>query len=100
MMTNFEQRQLADIERRLITESPELDQILTGEARRQSAMQRRRWRCAAAVTALISVVLVCVGVGLGLTAVAVTAACPPVTYLVLRLGASVLNRRARKRRGA
>lgn len=96
-MTNFEQRQLADIERRLIAESPDLDRILTGAGGRQSGVRRRRgWWWAGGVTVLISVALIWVGVGLGLVAVAVAAVCPPVTYLLL-LGVSIYNQRAKER---
>lgn len=81
-MTNAERLLLADIERRLCRESPDLDRLLSGRAgvwRRGGVL----WWCAGAVTAATTVALVAVGIVLHQPALAVTAVCPPVVFAVV-----------------
>jgi hypothetical protein len=81
-MTDSELRLLADIERQLTTEEPALHRLFTG-TRSAPDDDRRRWRWAGLLTAVLSAVLLVVGLAVGSTVLAIFAGCPALTYLAL-----------------
>jgi type VI protein secretion system component VasF len=104
-MTNAEMRQLAEIERRLTTEYPDLTRLFAEATGRRTRAQRRWWLWAGMLVALAAAALLGVGLALRLTGLAVTAACPVVAYAVVlggyRLahgGWARLRERGRRRR--
>jgi undecaprenyl pyrophosphate phosphatase UppP len=85
-MTNAEMRQLAEIERRLTTEYPDLTRLFA-EAAGRRPRARRRWELWAGIlVAVVAAALLGVGLALGLPGLAVTAACPVVAYAVVLAG--------------
>jgi undecaprenyl pyrophosphate phosphatase UppP len=104
-MTNAELRQLAEIERRLTTEYPDLTRLFAEAAGRRIRSRRRWWLWAGVLVAVLAAALLGVGLALGLAGLAVTAACPVVAYAVVlggywlaHGGWSRLRARARRRR--
>lgn len=81
-MTNAELRQLADIERRLMTEYPDLTRLFAEAAGRRSRVRRRLWIGSAVLVALIAAAMVATGLALHLTGLAVAAVCPVIAYAV------------------
>jgi Protein of unknown function (DUF3040) len=84
-MTDTERRRLAEIDRALSAESPELARILAGAGGR-SRTARWAWAWAGAGTVVVGLLLLGLAAALGLVALAVFALCPPLTFLVLLLG--------------
>lgn len=84
-MTDAELRTLAQIERQLVTESPELRLLFDGAAA-ERRRRRRVWGAAGLLTVLVSVALLGCGIGLGLPGLAVSSLCPPIAFAVVLLG--------------
>lgn len=93
-MTDAELRQLAQIERQLVAESPALRRLFDDVAAQRHRRRRRAWARAGAGTLLISVALLAAGLAVGLPGLAVSALCPPITFGILLLGGLLLARRA------
>jgi len=85
-MTNAEMRQLAEIERRLTTEYPDLRQLFSEAADQRARARRWAWLWVGVLALAVSAGLLAAGLALGLPALAVTAACPVVAYAVLLTG--------------
>jgi hypothetical protein len=85
-MTNAEMRQLAEIERRLTTEYPDLLRLFAEVAGHRARARRRRWLWAGVLVAAVSAGLFGTGLALGLTGLAVTAICPVAAYAVVGAG--------------
>ncbi|WP_299957368.1 DUF3040 domain-containing protein [uncultured Modestobacter sp.] len=81
-MTNSEEQVLADIERQLTTEEPELHRLFSG-GESVPDDELRRWRLAGLLTVLVSGLLLVVGLAVGGTVLAVFAACPVIAYLAV-----------------
>ena len=99
-MTDAELHQLAQIERQLVAESPELRRLFDDAAAKRYRRRRRAWCWAGTLTLLISVALLAAGVAAALPGLAVMALCPPIAYGILLLGSLHLARGSRRpRRG-
>jgi Protein of unknown function (DUF3040) len=85
-MTNAEMRQLAEIERRLTTEYPDLLRLFTEAAGHRARARRRTWLWAGVLVAAVSAGLLAAGLAVGLTGLAVTAVCPVAAYAVVAAG--------------
>jgi hypothetical protein len=85
-MTNAEMRQLAEIERRLTSEYPDLLRLFAAEPAPRSRNRSRRWLWAGALVAAVSAGLLAAGLALGLPGLAVTAVCPVAAYAVVLAG--------------
>jgi Protein of unknown function (DUF3040) len=84
-MTDTERQRLAEIDRVLSAESPELARILAG-AGGSGGFRAGRWGWAGAGALAVGLLLLGLAAALGLVALAVFALCPPLTFLVLLLG--------------
>ena len=93
-MINAESRQLAQIERRLVAESPELRRLFEDAAAAERRRRRRAWGWAGVLTAVVGLALLGCGVGLGLPGLAVTALCPPIAFGIVLAGTVFLSRGA------
>ena len=85
-MTNAEMRQLAEIERRLTTEYPDLLRLFADAPARQEGRRHKQWLWAGVLVAAVSVGLLAGGLAVGLTGLAVTSACPVAAYGVVVAG--------------
>ena len=85
-MTDAELRQLAQIERQLLAESPDLRRLFDDAEAKRYRRRRQGWWWAGAGTLLLSVALLAAGLGAGLPGLAVTALCPPIAFGLLLLG--------------
>ena len=85
-MTNAEMRQLAEIERRLTSEYPDLLRLFAEAAGHRARARRRWWLWAGVVVAAVSVGLLAAGLALGITGLAVPAAGPVAAYAVVAPG--------------
>jgi 4-amino-4-deoxy-L-arabinose transferase-like glycosyltransferase len=84
-MTDTERQRLAEIDRALSAESPELARILAGAAG-ASRWRTARWAWTGAGTVVVGLLLLGLAAALGLVALAVFALCPPLTFGVILLG--------------
>jgi hypothetical protein len=100
-MTNAELQELAQIERRLVEESPQLRRLFDRAAAVQHRRRRQAWCWAGGVTLLVSTALLVAGLTVGLPGLAVFALCPLLTFGVVLLGSWLPARlrpaRARRR---
>ena len=94
-MTDTERQRLAEIDRVLSAESPELARILAGVAG-SGRSRAGRWAWAGGGAVAIGLLLLGLAAALGLVALAVFALCPPLTFLVLLLGDRSLRWRRRR----
>jgi hypothetical protein len=85
-MTNAEMRQLAEIERRLTTEYPDLLRLFADVPARPARKRNRQWLWAGVLVAAVSAGLLAAGLAVGLTGLAVTAVCPVAAYAVVLAG--------------
>lgn len=85
-MTNAEMRQLADIERRLTTEYPDLLRLFSETAGHRARARRRWWLWAGVLVAAVSAGFLAAGLAARITGLAVMAACPVVAYAVVAAG--------------
>jgi hypothetical protein len=85
-MTNAEMRQLAEIERRLTTEYPDLRRLFADAAGARARARRWAWLGVGVLAVAVSVGLLSAGLALHLPALAVTAVCPAAAYAVLLTG--------------
>ena len=85
-MTNAEMRQLAEIERRLTNEYPDLLRLFAEAAGHRARARRRWWLWAGVLVAAVSVALLAAGLAVGLTGLAVMAVCPVSAYAVVATG--------------
>jgi hypothetical protein len=85
-MTNAELRQLAEIERRLTTEYPDLLRLFADESRHRRRTRRWQWLWAGVLVAVVAAGLLTAGLVVGLTGLAVTAVCPVAAYAVVLAG--------------
>jgi hypothetical protein len=85
-MTNAEMRQLAEIERRLTTEYPDLTRLFADVSRHRARIRHRQWLWAGVLVAVISAGLLTAGLVVGMTGLAVTAVCPVAAYAVVAAG--------------
>jgi Protein of unknown function (DUF3040) len=85
-MTNAEMRQLAEIERRLTTEYPDLLRLFADVPAHQARRRHRQWLWAGVLVAAVSAGLLAAGLAVGLTGLAVTAVCPVAAYGVVVTG--------------
>ena len=92
-MTDAEMHQLAQIERQLSVESPELRRLFDDAAVAEHRRRRRAWWLAGLLTVLAGLALLGFGVGLGIPGLAVGALCPPIAFGVVLLGAWLAPRR-------
>jgi hypothetical protein len=85
-MTNAEMRQLAEIERRLTSEYPDLLRLFADVPVHRARKRHRQWLWAGVLVAAVSVGLLAAGLAVGLTGLAVTAVCPVAAYAVVLAG--------------
>jgi hypothetical protein len=97
-MTNAELQELAQIERRLVEESPQLRRLFDRAAATQHRRRRRAWCWAGVVSLLVGAALLAGGLTVGLPGLAVFALCPPLTFGVVLLGIFARGRLGRGRR--
>ena len=90
-MTEAELRRLAQIERQLVAEWPELRRMFDDVAAQHDRRRRRAWGWAAAGTLLVGAALLVAGLAVGLPGLAVSALCPPLALGVLLLGELLLG---------
>jgi len=93
-MTDTERRQLADIERMLRTESPDLAKLLSGTSGPGSGTGRTCWWIGGPV-AIVSLALLSLGAALGQAGLAIFAICPAATFSLLTLWERRRTRRVR-----
>jgi hypothetical protein len=82
-MTNAEMRQLAEIERRLTSEYPDLLRLFADVPARRERRRHRQWLWAGVLVAAVSVGLLVAGLVVGMAGLAVTSVCPIAAYGVV-----------------
>lgn len=97
-MTDAEMRQLAQIERQLALESPELRRLFDDAAVAERRRRRLAWWAGGLAAALAGLALLGCGLALGIPGLAVSALCPPLAFAVVLLGALVVHTRHPLRR--
>lgn len=92
-MTDAEMRQLAQIERQLVAESPELRRLFDDAAVAERRRRHRAWWWGGLATLVASLALLGCGLGLGIPGLAVSALCPPLAFGVVLLGGLAIHLR-------